>query len=250
METGAPAPPGTGPPAPQLTWKSKARGLPTSCSRRMADSPTTVPLKCDCACGGTLGTGWGDRHGGGSERLWAFPCPVHGTRGAVPPHTDKCGGRGCGGAGGTAPALTRSARTGCCTPPAAWPARAAAPPGCFACRGSRSAPPTQQPPWSCRSPVPPPGPPAFPASATADTIPADCCVCTRQSRIRPGNTHVDRSSHTGTSRVSSVIPMASKVMISSACGTGTASCSAQPHRLPGPQKRLGERGTHSPSGSS
>lgn len=39
----------------------------------------------------------------------------------------------------------------------------------------------------------------------------------RSIPTHPGDTHVDRSSHTEISRVSSMIPMASKVMISSSC---------------------------------
>ena len=50
---------------PNLTWKSKASGLPTSCSLRMADSPITVPLKWDCTCAGALGTIWGGWGGRG-----------------------------------------------------------------------------------------------------------------------------------------------------------------------------------------
>lgn len=94
MEIGTPDPPPPDPrtlAAPQLTWKSKARGLPTSCSLRMADSPTTVPLKWDWAWEEALGTGsrrGGDTHDTGmvswAEQAGSISgaslCPVPGTR--------------------------------------------------------------------------------------------------------------------------------------------------------------------------
>lgn len=108
-------------------------------------------------------------------------------------------------------------------------------------------------PRSCRSP---PRLPALP-----DPIPTRCRVSTGQKRIRqrprppsplpPPGAHVDRSSHTSTSRVSSVIPMASKVTISSACGTGTAELlSPTPPAARPPERAGGSWGGHSPSGSS
>lgn len=72
----------------------------------------------------------------------------------------------------------------------------------------------------------------------------------RSIPTHPGDTHVDRSSHTEISRVSSMIPMASKVMISSSCSAeGPWSKSARPPLChPSPQKGSGEK--DSPSGSS
>ena len=146
-------------------------------------------------------------------------------------------------------ALTWSARTGCYSPPAAWPARAAGPPGCFACQGTGVSISHHQtaPSRSRGVPVlPTPALPAFQSfpdqqhcwirSRSTTAVPPS----KRGADIAPGtlfpahfhpprDTHVDRSSHTKTSRVSSMIPMASKVMISSACSTeGPWSSSAGP----------------------
>ena len=133
-----PSQPLTAPPllnVPSLTWKSKASGLPTSCSLRMADSPITVPLKWDCRCAGALGTIWG---GGGVKGRSVRQCCEMGL----------CGGPGA--------ALTRSARTAGCNPPAAGPARAAGRPACSACtQCTRSVPAAIPVPPSSACIVPP-----------------------------------------------------------------------------------------------
>lgn len=155
MEIGTPDPPpqptDTGCPPAHLEIKGEgaAHVLLSPHGRLAHHRPAEVGLGMGGGSGDRITEGGGHtrhRHGElgrtGREHLWGIPLPRSwDTVGSCPlPTQPNLGGVDGGDAeewgGHSLAALTWSARTGCCSPPATWPARAAGPPGCFACQGT------------------------------------------------------------------------------------------------------------------